>query len=163
MDWWEERPLGRLAITCTPARHFSGRRLTDKDRTLWASFAVSGAHERFYYSGDSAYSHHFAEIGSRLGPFDLTIIKIGAYDPSWPDVHVNPEQAVQAHRELGGRVLLPVHWATFNLAFHAWDDPIKRLVAAASRDETLLLTPRVGETVALSHPPEFSAWWETVK
>lgn len=101
-------------------------------------------------------------MGQKHGPFDLTLIKIGACDKTWPDIHLSPEEAVQAHQDLGGGgLLLPVHWGTFNLAFHAWNDPAERVVAAARKSGAALAVPRPGEWVEPSRPPPVETWWRS--
>ncbi|AHG88362.1 hypothetical protein J421_0825 [Gemmatirosa kalamazoonensis] len=132
LDWWESLAMDDLTLTATPARHFSGRLLVDADRTLWAGFVIAGARHRVFYSGDTALHDAFAEIGARLGPFDLTMIEVGAYDALWPDVHLGPEQAVRAHVLSGGGVMLPLHWGLFDLALHGWTEPAERTLAAAA-------------------------------
>ena len=165
MEWWQEQTLGGVRFVCTPTRHYSGRGLTDYKATLWSSWSVVGPRHRFFYSGDTGYSQHFQEIGARLGPFDMGFIKVGAYGPgaSWIDIHMTPEQAVQAHEEVRGGRLFPVHWGTFNLALHAWDEPIRRTVQAAAARRVELVTPRVGQTVVAGQPFASDAWWEAVK
>ena len=165
MEWWQERPLRGVRIVSTPSRHCSGRGLTDQRATLWTSWAVVGSRHRFYVSGDTGYSDHFRTIGDRYGPFDLAFIKIGAYGPGapWLDIHMSAEDAVRAHVDVRARRLFPVHWGTFNLAFHTWDEPIRRAVAAAQRERVELLTPRIGETVDADRPFPFNPWWERVR
>ncbi len=165
LEWWQERSLPGVRIISTPSRHYSGRGLTDQSATLWTSWSVVGARHRFYVSGDTGYSDHFRAIGDRLGPFDLSFIKIGAYGPGapWLDIHMSAEDAVRAHGDLRARRLFPVHWGTFNLAFHAWDEPIKRTVAAARASQVELLTPRVGEMIHADQPFPFNPWWEAVR
>ena len=116
LEWWQEARLHGLRVVSTPSRHYSGRGLTDKDATLWTSWSVIGAKHRFYVSGDSGYSDHFARIGERFGPFDMAFFKIGAYGPGapWLDIHMSPEDAVRAHREVRARRMFPVYWGTFN-------------------------------------------------
>ena len=163
LEWWQESPLRGVRIVSTPSRHYSGRGLTDKDATLWTSWSVIGAKHRFYVSGDTGYSDHFARIGERFGPFDLAFIKIGAYGPGapWLDIHMSPEDAVRAHREVRARRMFPVHWGTFNLAFHDWNEPIQRALAAAAANQVELVTPRIGEMVDVDRPFESSRWYMT--
>ncbi len=125
---------------------------------------ISAGH-RFFVSGDSGYSDHFREIGDRLGPFDLGFIKIGAYGPGqpWVDIHMSAEDAVRASQDLRARRMFPVHWSTFNLAFHAWDEPIRRAVTATRAAGVELLTPRIGEMVDADQPFMSDAWWEGVR
>jgi len=165
LEWWQERTLRGVRIVCTPTRHYSGRGLTNGKTTLWSSWAVQGAGPRLYYSGDTGHGRHFAEIGARLGPFDLAFVKIGAYGPGqpWIDIHMDPEHAVQAAREVGARRLFPVHWSTFNLAYHAWDEPIRRAVAAARAQQVEIVTPRLGEFVEAGGSFASQPWWEAVR
>lgn len=166
MAWWQEQALPNgVRIVSTPSRHYSGRGLGDKNATLWGSWTVLGARHRFYVSGDTGYSDHFTTIASRYGPFDLAFVKIGAYGPGdpWNDIHMSAEDAVRAARELCAKRMFPVHWGTFNLAYHAWDEPIKRASAAALNEKVELLTPRVGEFVDADAPFASTRWWEAVR
>ena len=148
MDWWDAAELGGVRITCAPARHYSGRRAMDNS-TLWSSWVMRGRERAVYFSGDTGYGPHFAEIRQRLGPVDLTLMKVGAYGETWLDIHMDPESAVRAHQDLGAEVLLPIHWATFDLSYHAWEEPIVRTLRAAAGAGVQVVTPRVGEPVEL--------------
>jgi L-ascorbate metabolism protein UlaG (beta-lactamase superfamily) len=165
LEWWKEEALKGVRIVSTPSRHYSGRGLTDRNATLWGSWSVIGPQHRFYVSGDTGYSDHFRAIGERFGPFDLSFIKVGAYGPGapWLDIHMSPEDAVRAHRDVRARRLFPVHWGTFNLAFHAWDEPIKRTLAAARESQAEVLTPRIGEIVDADRAFAPNPWWESVR
>ncbi len=159
LDWWQSRTVAGLTFTATPARHYSGRFLGRTDETLWASWAIAGPDHRVFFSGDTGYAPTFAEIGARLGPFDLTIVKIGAYDALWPEIHVTPEEALRLHRDVGGRVMLPVHWGTFNLGFHRWDEPADRIEAAARATGATVVVPRPGDWFEPEGARGISAWW----
>jgi L-ascorbate metabolism protein UlaG (beta-lactamase superfamily) len=159
LDWWEATQVAGVTLTATPARHFSGRRIGSTDRTLWSGFAIATQEHRVYYAGDTAMQNEFAEIGQRLGPFDLTMIEIGAYDKLWPDVHLGPEQAMLAHRLVRGNVMLPLHWGLFDLALHGWTEPIERVLAAAARDGVRVATPRPGGMVELARLRPVERWW----
>ena len=165
LDWWESTNIGGLRIICTPAQHYSGRRIFDYMETLWSSWSIIGREYRVFYSGDTGFSDHFKQIGDQLGPFDLGIIKIGLYGPgaSWIYSHLDPEDAVKAHIDVRARRMLPVHWGTFNIAFHDWDEPIKRAVKAADEMSVNLVTPRVGEVVTADEPFSSQSWWEEVR
>lgn len=163
LDWWESTTLGPLTLTATPARHFSGRGLSDRNHTLWASWSVKGTTRSVFHSGDTGPFAGFVDIGSRHGPFDLTLIKIGAYGEGWPDIHVTPEQAVEANATLRGKSLLPIHWGTFNLAFHSWDEPAERVVAAAVKNGTKLFMPRPGESIEPGSVPSQDRWWRDIR
>lgn len=165
LEWWQHQMAGGVKIICTPTRHYSGRRLTDNKATLWSSWTVIGSQHRFYFSGDTGYSKHFKEIGERFGPFDISFIKIGAYGPgaSWIDIHMSPEDAVRAHKEVQAKRMFPVHWGTFNLAYHDWDEPIKRTLQAAIKEKIDLVTPRVGEIVFANQEFLSENWWENVQ
>jgi L-ascorbate metabolism protein UlaG (beta-lactamase superfamily) len=159
LDWWQTLDVRGVRFIATPAQHFSGRRLFVTNPTLWASWVIKTERHSIFFSGDTGYFAGFAEIGERHGPFDLTLLEAGAYDPQWEGVHMLPEQVLQAHRDLRGEWLLPIHNVTFDLAFHAWDEPFERLVALASQHDVRLTIPRIGEPVQIGHcqPPE--AWW----
>ncbi len=161
LDWWDSHRVGKLELTATPARHFSGRSLTmsNQNQTLWAGWAIAGPEHRVFFSGDTAMFPGFRDIGERLGPFDLTMIETGAYDALWSDVHIGPEQAVEAHRMLRGRLLMPIHWGTFNLAMHNWTEPVERLLVAADRAGVPVVTPRPGESVDARDPLVAWRWW----
>jgi L-ascorbate metabolism protein UlaG (beta-lactamase superfamily) len=165
LEWWQEHGIGGVRVISTPARHYSGRSLSDARGTLWTSWAVIGPRHRFYVSGDTGYSEHFRAIGARFGPFDMSFMKIGAYGPGapWLDIHMSVDDAVRANVDVGARRMFPVHWGTFNLAFHDWDEPIKRAVIAAQAADVELLTPRLGEFVDADQAFPFNPWWETVR
>lgn len=163
LDWWESyRYDHRLTLTATPAQHFSGRGLTDRNKTLWASFVISSTHHNLFFSGDSGYFSGFKEIGERLGPFDMTFLECGAYDLSWHPVHMLPEETVQAHLDLKGNILHPIHWGTFNLALHPWYEPMERLVAASEKRRVRYATPVVGETIDPETDQLGRLWWRHV-
>jgi len=147
LDWNETAEVAGLQVTATPARHYSGRNPFYRDNTLWASWVVKGTKHRFFFSGDSGYFNGFKDIGAEHGPFDLTLVKIGACDVTWPDIHMTPEEAVETNADVRGKLLLPVHWGTFNLAFHAWNEPADRVLAAATSAGAALVVPRPGELV----------------
>ncbi|MEO3810929.1 MBL fold metallo-hydrolase [Sphaerisporangium sp. B11E5] len=161
LDWEEEAHVAGLRFTATAARHFSGRAFTRND-TLWGSWAVAGERHRVFYAGDSGYFEGYAGIGAAHGPFDLTIMPIGAYSPAWPDIHMDPEEAVRAHLDLGGRTLLPVHWGTFTLAMHSWTEPPDRLWREAKARDVRIVVPRPGETVDPHAAPPVDGWWQTL-
>lgn len=159
LDWQQSTRVGELTLVCTPARHFSGRFLT-RNTTLWASFAIVGPRHRAYFGGDTGYTGSFADIGEQYGPFDLTLLPIGAYNKAWPDIHMNPEEAVRAHLDLRGTgVLLPIHWATFRLAPHPWAEPADRLLTAAAEAGVTVAVPRPGGRVGAADPAAVEPWW----
>ncbi|WP_254063384.1 MBL fold metallo-hydrolase [Rhodanobacter sp. L36] len=158
LDWWQEASFGPLTLAATPAQHFSGRGLGDRDSTLWASWVVMGLRERLFFSGDTGMHAGFAEIGERYGPFDLTLVECGAYNELWPDVHMQPEQSIAAHRLVKGRTMMPVHWGTFDLAMHRWDEPAERIRALAAEQGVQLVQPRPGETITPDSTLR-SPWW----
>lgn len=161
LDWWEEYAAGEgLTVAATPARHFSGRGLTDRNRTLWASWAVMGPRHRIFFSGDSGYFDGIKRIGEKYGPFDMTFIECGAYNAAWSEVHMFPEETVLAHQDLKGDVLHPIHWGTFNLAPHPWYEPMQRLTAAAGAAGIRTATPAVGGTTVYGDKITENRWWE---
>ena len=159
LDWWEERtiPGTDCRLVALPARHYSGRSLFRRSRSLWASWAIVTPDHRVFMGCDSGPYAEMAEFGERLGPFDLAIMPIGQYGEAWPDIHVTPEQALEEFHMLRAGALLPVHWGTFPLAFHAWQEPVERLLAAASGET--IITPRLGEPVEPTTGTSGSRWW----
>ena len=161
LDWWQEYRLDQnLIVAATPAQHFSGRGVTDRNKTLWASWVIQTPFHNLFFSGDSGYFGGFKQIGEKYGPFDMTFIECGAYGEGWPKVHMFPEQTVQAHLDLKGNVLHPIHWATFNLALHPWYEPMVRLTAAAHIRNVKSATPIVGETTVFDMRIPAARWWE---
>lgn len=159
--WWDEEELGGLKLICTPARHFSGRGLFDRNKTLYSSWAIKGQQTSIYFSGDGGYGAHFAEIGAKYGPFDLALMECGQYDKRWSDIHMAPEETVQAHLDVKGKLLVPIHWAAFSLAFHSWTDPIERVTKASRERGVTIATPQIGEPVILGAAEYPTAkWWE---
>lgn len=160
-DWWEKITLGDLTLTATPARHSSGRSLvmTDKNETLWSGWVIASREHRIYYSGDTGMFPGFAAIGERLGPFDAVLIEIGAYNQMWSDFHIGPEQAIEARLALGSGLFIPVHWGTFDLALHAWTEPVERVLVAAKKAGVPVAVPRPGESIEPSAPPYVTRWW----
>lgn len=160
LDWWDELQIGSLTWIATPARHFSGRSLWDRNSTLWSSWVAITPTTRLFFSGDSGYFEGFKMIGERFGPFDLTLIENGAYNQAWADIHMQPEQTVQTHLDLGGKHLLPIHNGTFDLSLHAWTEPLERIRQITGERGISLSTPRFGERVDIRHPASGEAWWK---
>jgi L-ascorbate metabolism protein UlaG (beta-lactamase superfamily) len=160
LNWWDEySPQNDLKIVATPAQHFSGRGLFDRNNTLWASWVIQTPDHRIFFSGDSGYFDGFKEIGKKLGPFDVTFLECGAYNKQWSKVHMFPEQTVQAFFDLGGKVLQPIHLATFNLALHSWYEPMERLTNEAGRKKAIVSTPIMGQVVNYEEPTSVNHWW----
>lgn len=162
-DWNETVALDpEFTVTITPARHFSGRGLT-RNKALWVSFVLQTPSTKIFIGGDSGYDTHFSAIGATHGPFDLAILECGQYHEYWPYIHMMPEDVVRAARDLKAKRLMPVHWAKFELALHAWDEPIIRVTREASRQSIPVLTPLIGEAVMLQAITPSVAWWEGIK
>jgi L-ascorbate metabolism protein UlaG (beta-lactamase superfamily) len=163
LEWWEsaELPCG-LTVTAAPSQHFSGRSVGDRNRTAWSSFHVRGSRHAFFFSGDTGLTPEYTAIRDRLGPFDLVMLEVGAFHPAWGDIHLGPENALAAHELLGGGAFLPVHWGTFNLAIHAWDEPPETLVQLASSSDVHLVMPRLGQPVEPSRAERIDPWWRSV-
>jgi L-ascorbate metabolism protein UlaG (beta-lactamase superfamily) len=161
LDWWQAAYHNTLTLTATPAQHFSGRRMTGGNQTLWSGWAIRGRNENIFFGGDSGYFDGFKEIGRNLGPFDLTMLECGAYNEAWANVHMMPEQTAKAHRDLNGKALLPIHWGRFDLALHGWDEPIQRLLAATGIDNSVVVTPLIGERFQVASPLPQHQWWKS--
>ncbi len=164
LDWWESIELrGReLSFTAAPSQHFSGRGVAGRNTTLWSSFVVKGPKHSFFFSGDTGLTPEYGEIRDRLGPFDLVMLEVGAFHPAWGDIHLGPENALTALELLGGGAFLPVHWGTFNLAIHAWDQPAETLIELAPKRSVHLVMPLIGEAVEPSRVERVDAWWRPV-
>lgn len=148
-------------ITSVPARHFSGRNASNRFQTLWASFVLRTASHNIYYGADSGLWEGFLEIAAAHGPFDLTMLEIGAYDDLWKHIHMGPDGAAEAFRVLGGAgLLMPIHWGLFNLALHAWRHPMERLTQLADADGLHLWSPAPGQPSEVLRGVEMrSEWW----
>ncbi|QOT79645.1 MBL fold metallo-hydrolase [Cupriavidus basilensis] len=163
LDWWQTTEVEGVRFVATPAQHFSGRTPFDGNRTLWASWVILHTDLRVFFSGDTGYFDGFKRIGERYGPFDLTLMETGAYDVNWPAVHMQPEQSLQAHIDLNGNCLLPIHNGTFDLAMHAWHEPFDRIIALAAARGVPVSTPRMGEAVSILQAHAADRWWLDVK
>lgn len=162
LDWWQSASLAGLKLVACPARHFSGRAITDNNATLWASWAILGAHQKLYFSGDGGYGPHFADIGTRYGPFDLAMLECGQYNQAWQDIHMMPEQSVQAGLDVQAKLLMPIHWGAFQLSVHTWTDPIERFQAKSERLQAPMVHPFIGERFCLGQDYPRERWWEEV-
>lgn len=160
LDWWEEADFEGLTMVLTPARHFSGRGLADRNTTLWGSWAIIGENQKIYFSGDGGYTPEFQKIGEAYGPFDLAFIECGQYNEMWAQIHMMPEEGVQASIDLQARVMIPIHWGKFPLALHTWEDPVVRMTAKADEMGVEYLLPTIGETIILTEDEPKSRWWE---
>jgi L-ascorbate metabolism protein UlaG (beta-lactamase superfamily) len=173
LDWGQSHRVGDLTLTCTEARHFSGRGFV-RNTTLWSSWVAAAGERRVVFGGDTGYTPGFADIGERYGPFDLTVLPIGAYDRRWRDVHLDPAEAVQCHLDVqavadgdvAGGVLLPIHWATFDLAFHRWAAPADWVREEAAERGVAVALPRPGERFEIDgdRPGDLPTddWWTAV-
>ena len=162
LNWWEETKYQGLTVALTPARHFSGRDPFNIDTTLWGGWVILGKNTRLFTSGDGGYGTHFKEIGKKYGPFDITLIEGGQYDRRWSDIHMTPEQSVQANLDVNGKTMMLMHWGAFTLANHGWKEPIERALKEAKKRDVNIIAPKIGETVLLDsdlHMPPTS-WWD---
>ena len=165
-DWWESVAIGTVRITSAPANHNSGRGLFDSNTTLWSSWAIQAEAGSVFYSGDSAYGEHFKQIGERLGPFDMTFIEVAANvkdGKGYPVEgwgHMQAAHTMQAHLDVGGDKLFPVHWSTFELFLHKWDEPVNDLIAEAQVHNVELVTPLIGQSLDMSQPFQTTYWWQ---
>lgn len=162
-DWWQGTQVGDVRFVATPAQHFSGRSLSDANSTLWASWVIQHHDLRLFFSGDTGYFKGFKEIGAKYGPFDVALLETGAYDKRWPDVHMQPEETMQAFHDLNAAWLMPVHNGTFDLGLHRWQDPYERIAQLAQDKGVKLTTPEMGEAVDLKQPYAGRAWWQDLE
>jgi L-ascorbate metabolism protein UlaG (beta-lactamase superfamily) len=165
LDWWESYSHAKvdLTVTAAPAQHFSGRGLRSRNSTLWSSMAMRSRRHAVFFSGDTGLTTEYAAIRERLGPFDLVMLEVGAFHPAWGHIHLGPENALEAWALLGGSAFLPVHWGTFSLAMHAWDEPAETLLALGPKLGVPLVMPQLGEPVEPGHAERVVPWWRVVE
>jgi L-ascorbate metabolism protein UlaG (beta-lactamase superfamily) len=164
LDWWESHQLPNtgLMVTAAPSQHFSGRGLRDRNATLWSSLVIRSPRHAVFFSGDTGLTTEYKTIRERLGPFDLVMLEVGAFHPAWGDIHLGPDNALKALAMLGGGPFLPIHWGTFSLAMHAWDQPAETLLKLGPKAGTQLVMPRLGEPVEPVHAEDVKPWWRVV-
>ncbi|MBD0776361.1 MBL fold metallo-hydrolase [Maribacter sp. ANRC-HE7] len=160
MDWWQETTFDDLQFVCTPARHFSGRKFSNGQSTLWSSWVIKSATENIFFSGDSGYDSHFKAIGDKYGPFDFAMMECGQYNKMWPDIHMFPEETAQAGMDLKAKRIMPIHWGAFKLALHPWTDPVQRVTKKAKELNLPIITPQIGNAFLLQDQNiDNQDWW----
>ncbi len=160
LAWWEEIQASGIFLALTPARHFSGRGLTNRFSTLWGSWVIKGNSDAIYFSGDSGYGPHFKEIGEKYGPFDFAMMECGQYNERWKEIHMMPEETAQAAQDVRANVFMPIHWAAFTLAMHSWDDPVTRVIDKADKIKQPIVVPEIGEFILFGENLKSnSEWW----
>lgn len=157
-DWWDKNEFDDVKVTATPARHFTGRGLSDRFKTLWCGWAIKWGGKSLFFSGDSGYFDGFKTIGEKLGPFTLSLIECGQYSPYWPHVHMSPEESVQAAIDVKSQKAMPMHWGKFNLSIHAWNEPPTRFLTAADLKKLQTVIPQIGKTFSINESP-LENWW----
>lgn len=164
MAWWEEVKISGLTITSTPGRHYTGRLPWQNNTTLWSGYVFQNEKYKSYYTGDTGYGEHFKEIYDKFGVMDFVMLEDGQYDKSWEAIHLLPEQGIQAAKELQARWVVPVHWGTFSISYHAWNDSIKQITELAKEENINVATPRIGEIVDYQNIQQFQEkWWENIE
>jgi L-ascorbate metabolism protein UlaG (beta-lactamase superfamily) len=162
LDWHESTTVKGVRLTATPCQHFSGRGLHDRNTTLWSSWVIQTDQAKVFFSGDTGLTDEFRATGLKYGPFDLVMLEVGAFHPSWGTIHLGPENALKVFEMLGGGTLLPVHWGTFNLALHAWDEPAETLLTLAAEKNLRVITPGIGAVVEPSRLDGPVPWWRDI-
>lgn len=163
LDWYQSLKNNSMTFTATPAKHFSGRGLFDRNKTLWASWVIEGKSEKIFFSGDSGYGEHFKEIGECFNGFDLAFMENGQYNKMWSDIHMMPAETVQAAIDLEAKVFVPIHWGMFDLSLHKWYEPVEHSYSLAKKNKLSAIVPKIGEIVTKEYITEFPLWWETSK
>ncbi len=160
LNWWDETSFGELQFVCTPARHFSGRGLFDRFKSMWGSWVIKSKTHTIYFSGDSGYGPHFKKIGEKYGPFDFAMLECGQYDKRWENIHMLPEQTAQAAVDLNTSIMMPIHWGSFVLALHSWNGPVKRVSQKAEELNMPIIIPKIGEQFLINEPQiADNTWW----
>ncbi len=163
-DWWEGTQIDSIELVCTPAQHFSGRGLSDRGATLWASWVIKTGEESIFFSGDSGYGSHFKAIGDKYGPFDIALMECGQYNEMWSEIHMMPEETAQAALDVKTNTVLPIHWGAFKLATHPWKEPIQRVSKKADEFKLNLVSPQIGERIHLNQlPKNHNTWWQPIQ
>ena len=161
LDWWEDHKLNEnVKLVATSARHFSGRGTRDRNKSLWCSFVIQGKTNKVFFGADSGFMSVFEEIGNTFGPFDISMLEIGASSPYWPDIHMGPEKAIKAHKILNADLFLPIHWGTYNLAPHPWKEPVRKVMEFAKENQVKLFLPIPGTIYKIDGKEVISKWWE---
>lgn len=160
LNWWESKKVDKIEFICTPAQHFSGRTLLDRDKTLWSSWVIKTPKASLYFGADGGYFEGFKEIAFNYGPFDMTFLEVGAYNEKWRDIHMMPEDSVKAHEDLKGKVMFPIHNGTFDLSLHAWYEPFERVSLLAKEKDIDIRFPKMGESISLLKKSNTSLWWK---
>ena len=163
LDWWESTIVDSMNIAVTPSRHFSGRGISDRNTTQWCSFVIQTNNKNIYFSGDGGYGTHFKEIGDKYGPFDICFLECGQYNKQWAQIHMMPEEVIDANTDLRGKHIVPIHWGAFTLALHAWTEPVDRLLQSAEGKNVSIVTPEIGKTTSIKDEISTKYWWLDLK
>jgi len=161
LAWWEDIKIGDTKFVSTPARHFSGRGLFDRNSTLWCSWVIRSEKHAVFFSGDSGYQKAFKEIGEKYGPFDLSLLECGQYNDDWGLIHMSPEESVQASIDINSKLALPIHWGAFSLSVHAWYEPVERFTVKANELGLKIVTPKIGERIEITETLGSEEWWKS--
>ncbi|QKF82607.1 MBL fold metallohydrolase [Halarcobacter ebronensis] len=159
LDWWQSCTIKSIKVTATPAQHFSGRGLFDRDKTLWASWVITSSKVNVFFSADTGYFNGLKKIGEKYGPFDMTFIEAGAYNERWKEIHMMPKESIQAHKDLGGKVFFPIHNSSFKLSFHPWNEPLNLVTDIAKKEKIEIRHPKMGEIISILEPKKTAKWW----
>lgn len=159
-DWWNVSEFSNIKITFTPTRHFSGRGLTDRKKSLWGGWVFQTEKENIWFSGDGGYGSHFKEVGELLGPFDFAFMECGQYSDYWRPVHMFPEESVQAALDAKAQMAMPVHWAGFSLSQHSWKEPIEEFEKYAKIQNLKMISPELGQIVRPEKDMKHIEWWK---
>ncbi len=158
-NWWDEKEMEGINFAFTPSRHFSGRGLSDRSKTLWGSWVIKTKEKNIFFSGDSGYGEHFKEIGEKFGPFDFAMMECRQYNEKWHDIHMMPEETAQASIDIKTKLMMPIHWGSFTLALHSWTDPVERVSKKLEEFNQDFIIPRVGESIWLEKPSVSNSFW----
>ncbi len=161
-DWWDNKVIESLNITFTPTRHFSGRGLKDRAKSLWGGWVLKSDTKNIWFSGDGGYGKHFKEIGEKLGPFDFGFMECGQYNENWHQIHMFPKESIQAAMDAKVNSIMPVHWGAFSLAQHSWKEPVEEFIKESESKKTHYLVPRIGEIIDLNKTYDTKYWWRKI-
>jgi L-ascorbate metabolism protein UlaG (beta-lactamase superfamily) len=161
-DWWDNKIIDSLNITFTPTRHFSGRGLKDRAKSLWGGWALKSETKNIWFSGDGGYGNHFKEVGDKLGPFDFGFMECGQYNENWHQIHMFPKESIQAAIDAKVNSIMPVHWGAFSLAQHSWKEPVEEFIKESNNKNLHYIVPSKGEIIDLNKVYDTKFWWRTI-
>jgi len=153
-DWYDEKIIWENKFIFTPTQHYSGRGVANRNSTLWGSWIIKNNNKNLFFSGDTGYFDELKKIWEKYGPFDVAFLENGAYNESWSQIHMMPEETVQTWIDLKAKQIMPIHWAKFDLSLHSWQEPIERITREADKKKVNIFHPQIWEIFDYNNLPK---------